>query len=129
MSLLSSTELFKKNLSGTLSECQTIWIQIKTAVLISGYKMFAKVISKSLLAKKEFIGYDNNIYVIQKNKSFQFYVLFSFHENLLQFLMTNTHSVYCNQANYIAQMRNFKKKLSLGMQHVQKSLLIWIYTY
>ena len=45
---------FLKNLSGTLSDCQTVWIQICRSW--SGSKLFAEVISrrlKSLLARKE----------------------------------------------------------------------------
>ena len=60
------TNFIKKNLSGTLSECQTVWIQIRTYVgsrsgpmlclSWSGSKLFAKVISwqqKLVLASKE----------------------------------------------------------------------------
>ena len=52
MLLLSSADFFLKILSGTLSECQTVWIQIRNerkSVLIfvqtvcKGYKRMAKV--------------------------------------------------------------------------------------
>ena len=50
MLLLSSADFcqnyfFQNSLSGTLSECQTVWIQIRTDFLC-GSKLFAKVISR-----------------------------------------------------------------------------------
>ena len=55
---------FKKALSGILSECQTVWIQIRPDVLSSliWVQLFAKVISrrqKSPLAGKELIRCKN----------------------------------------------------------------------
>ena len=68
MFLLSSADFFskltfQKILSGTLSESQTVWIQIRTDILslglsCSGLKLFAKVISRQQklpLERKEFI--------------------------------------------------------------------------
>ena len=67
MLLLSSADFFKinffqKNNSGTLSECQTVWILIRTdvrSVLIWILILFAKFISRqqnSPLARKELKG-------------------------------------------------------------------------
>ena len=80
-SILSSAdffqnELFQNILSGTLSECQTVWTQIKINVTCSvgpdqfGFKLFAKVISRPLARKEnnlEFMYYTQ----VLINKHFQ----------------------------------------------------------